>query len=391
MIEDRLIICIASNWELDPTSKHHLMRILSQRNDVLWINYHGSRRPQLNRHDAGAAFNALKRVTRGLTPVHDRLHHLTPLVLPGAPAPWRQGLNRRLVIQQIRRAARSVRRRPDQPVQLWTFAPDVDYLVGAFGEECCVYYCVDEFSEFNGFDATAIAAAERRLMARADVVIATSQKLYARRKELHPNVHLVRHGVQVEHFAQAVGGELPVPAELADIPRPTAGFIGLVQHWFDAELVAGVARRLPDVSFVVVGDCQVDVSRLAALDNVHLVGRRPYAELPAWCAGFDVGLIPFVRSSMTENVNPIKLREYLAAGLPVVSTSLPEVRAFAPAVTLADDVESFAAACRTAIMEDTPTARAARSAGMADHCWDAVTARVESIVSEASLTSFADV
>jgi glycosyltransferase involved in cell wall biosynthesis len=176
---------------------------------------------------------------------------------------------------------------------------------------------------------------------------------------------------------------LEPPEALCAVPRPIAGFIGLVQHWFDVELMAAVARRMPEVSFVVVGDCQVDVGALAALDNVFLLGRQPYASLPAYCAAFDVGLIPFVRSSMTENVNPIKLREYLAAGLPVVSTALPEVHGFAPDVLLADDAEAFVRCCRSAIESVTPGSRRVRSAAVADQSWEGVTRRVSRIVGEA--------
>ncbi len=377
-IEDRFIICIASSWGRDPTSKHHIMRILSQRNDVLWVNYHGSRRPGLTCHDFRTIYDKLRRLTAGVQPINERMSQMTPFVIPGASGPTAAALNRRLVVSQIRRALRRLRR-PHQAVQLWMFAPDVDYLAGAFDEECLVYYCVDEFSRFEGFDAQAIAAAERRLIDKADCVITTSAHLYDSKSALHPNVHLVRHGVDHAHFARAVGRDLPVPEPIRDIRGPIAGFVGVVLHWLDLALLEGVARALPDVSFVIVGQCLVDVSRLAALGNVHFVGQQPYDDLPAYAAAFDVGLIPFVRSPLTDNVNPIKLREYLAAGLPAVSTNLPEVRHFAPHVRIADDVSSFAAACRAAIADNAPAARSARSAAVADQDWPAVTSRIERI------------
>lgn len=381
-IADRLIICLASRWDIDPTSKHHVMRALGRRNDVVWVNYHASRRPQLNRADLRSALNVLQRVARGAQPIGERMVQLTPFVLPGGATPFRDAVNRRLLLLQLQRIIRA-RRRPGQPVQIWTFAPDVAFLAGAFGEECVVYYCVDEFSEFAGFDRAATLAAETALMARADVVVTTSQKLFAARVDRHPRVHLVRHGVDYAHFAKALDRSLPVPGPLQGIPQPIAGFFGLVQHWFDVPLLADVAQRVPEMSFVIVGEQAVDVAPLTRLPNVHLVGRLPYATLPACCAAFDVALIPFIRSPMTENVNPIKLREYLAAGVPVVSTALPEVRAYAPDVHCVDDPADFAAACRLAASADSAAARQTRSASVAGESWDAVTARLERIVADA--------
>jgi glycosyltransferase involved in cell wall biosynthesis len=378
LIRGKFIICLASRWDVDPTSKHHIMRRLSADNDVLWVNYHGSRAPRCNGRDTRAVLSALRRVAGGVKSIGPRMRQITPLVLPGAPTVARGRLNRILLAPQIARAMRGWRK-PGQPAQIWTFAPDVDFLAGAFREEAIVYYCVDEFSEFEGFDAVATAAAERRLIVKSQVVLTSAARLYEARRDLHPHVHLVRHGVDFEHFARAAREDLPLPEELSSIPRPRAGFFGLLQHWFDVALLAEVARRTPQMSFVLIGDVQTDVTRLAALPNVHLLGRKPYADLPAYCRGFDVGLIPFVRSSMTENVNPIKLREYLAAGLPVVSTALPEVAALTEdmgdAIRLADDAESFGAAIRAA-QPGTADERIRRSAACADQSWDGVTARV---------------
>ena len=385
MIENRLIICIASGWDQDPTSKHHVMRHLSQRNDVLWVNYHASRRPQLNVRDASWIASCLKRVAVGPRAISDRMIQMTPLVLPGFTGSVSSRINRRLVTGQIRRTIRRWRPGRRAPVQLWTFAPDADYLAGAFNEECVVYYCVDDFSAFDGYDREATLAAERRLMAKSDVVFATSDELLAHKRVHHGNCHLLRHGVDHGHFAAAVAGDLPVPASIRHIQGPIAGFMGLIHHWVDVELLAGVAQRMPDVAFVLVGECKTNVGPLESLANVHLVGRKPYAELPAYCSAFDVGLIPFMRTPLTESVNPIKLREYLAAGLPVVSTGLPESRRYQPHVRIADDAEAFARACRSAIDDQDVGARTARSLGVADGNWQAVTTRAERIIEQTIL------
>ncbi len=375
-------MCLASSWELDPTSKHHLMRLLSKNNDIVWVNYHGSRRPRLSVKDARWILNALGRVKRGVQSINERMVQVTPLVLPGHGR-ISSIVNRFLLTQRLRKVIANHRRSPKQPVQVWSFAPDVAHLVGAFDEEVFVYYCVDEFSEFEEFNDKAVIRAERKLMNVTDVVLASSQKLYENRKDAHPCVHLVRHGVDHDHFAKAAKLKLPVPEPIRHLTGPIAGYIGLIHHWFDIDMMIRVAKAMPEVSFVLVGECQTNVSPLAALDNVHFVGRQPYELLPAYAAAFNVGLIPFQLTSMTANVNPIKLREYLAAGLPVVSTSLPEVVPFAPNVLLADSAEDFVEACRSAIDTLTPESRVERSNAVADQSWNAVVARVEMLVHEA--------
>ena len=136
MISGKNIIAIASNWHFDPTSKHHVMKILSEQNHVLWVNYHGSRRPQVSAADARAIVGKLKQVAQGPSWVSDTMLVLTPLLLPLPGSRWARSVNRKLVALQIRRA---LKRLPSNPVQLWTFAPDVDYLAGQFDEELLLY------------------------------------------------------------------------------------------------------------------------------------------------------------------------------------------------------------------------------------------------------------
>lgn len=377
MIADRTIICIASRWDYDPTSKHHVMRALSRSNRILWVNYRGSRKPKASARDAGAVLSTLRAVARGPRMVAPNILEFTPLVIPGASGSVMRSLNRALLVGRIRRALKNWRR---GPVQLWSFAPDVAFLAGRFSEEKVVYYCVDEFAAFEDHDAAAIRAAERDLMDKSDVVVTTAHSLHESRKDRHPNVHLVRHGVDVTHFSAAAGRTLPVPADIAALPRPIYGFFGLVHHWFDVELMAKVAKARPHASFVLLGEVHTDVTPLRALPNVHLLSRRPYAELPAYCSSFDAGLLPFRVNEMTRNINPIKLREYLAAGLPVVSTPLPEAAAYRPDVILAETAERFVDACDKAAKMSAPPDRMARSLTVSNESWDAVVERLSSIV-----------
>ena len=336
----------------------------------------------------------LRQFVEGPRRVAENITVLTPLVVPIPGSRAVAALNRQLLTRQIRQVLRSL---PSRPVQLWSFAPDVDYMCGRFGEECVVYYCVDEFSRFSGYDAAATLAAEARLAERADLVITTSQALFDAKRHLNGNTVLVTHGVDYDHFAGATSPDVIVPADIADIPRPILGFWGLIQDWLDLPLLAATARARPDWSIVLIGEAATDLLPLAGLPNVHLLGRRTYEQLPAYARAFDLGLIPFRLNELTRAVNPIKLREYLSAGLPVVATALPEVLRYRNLVSIAENAGDFIAACERAIAADgvgshssarldavrrgSSPAAATRQAAMREETWAAKVAEIGHLVS----------
>ncbi len=387
MIQNRNIICFASNWFYDPTSKHHLMRLLSRDNHVIWVNYHASRRPSATLADARAAGSKLRQFIDGPRRVSENMTVITPIVLPLPGHRIAARLNRSLLDRQIRRVLESL---PRRPIQLWTFSPDVDQVCGRFGEECILYYCVDAFSEFTGYDARAVLDAERRLCEKADLVVTTSTALHEAKSPLCRRAALVTHGVDGAHFAGAVDAAIPPPKDVADLPRPIMGFWGLLQDWFDVDLIAGAAGLRPEWSFVLIGEAAVDVSPLRRMPNVHLLGRRRYSDLPAYARAFDVGLIPFRVNNLTRAVNPIKLREYLSAGLPVVSTPMPEVERYDDLIELAapdragEPVGSaFIAACERALARRSAEDIRRRQSAMSRETWEAKLAELESHVEAA--------
>jgi glycosyltransferase involved in cell wall biosynthesis len=270
--------------------------------------------------------------------------------------------------------------------QLWTFLPNaVDY-VGKLGESLVVYYCVDEWSQFSYLDGPKIAEAENLLCQRADIVFATARSLVERRRSLNPHTYLATHGVDQPLFARALDPATAVPPDLAALPPPVLGFYGTIQDWVDLELIEYLAERHPEWSLAMIGKLCVDTSRLARYPNVHWLGRKPHAELPNCCKGFAVGLIPYVLNERIRHVNPIKLREYLSAGLPVVSTALPEVEYYRDHCWLAGGCEEFERGVTAALGSDTPERRRARSEAMRAETWEqkvaAVSARVMRVKAE---------
>ncbi|MFP4104508.1 MAG: glycosyltransferase [Phycisphaerae bacterium] len=348
MIEGKTILCFASNYDAPPTSKHHVMHLLAERNEVLWVNYHASRKPSANGSDLLHIAGKLRQVAAGLRQVRRGLTVLTPLVVPLPSSSAAVRANRMLLTTSIRAALSHLR---NGPLQVWSFTPDISYMLGTFGEDKVIYYCVDDFSSFSGYDTAQVLRDEENLCRRSDLVITTSQPLQKAKSRWNPNTILVPHGVDHRHFRGASLTPRTLPDDLARIPSPRLGFFGLLRDWVDLDLLADVARKRPDWQFVMIGDADsvVDISQYRPVENLNFLGRRAYHELPAYCAGFDVGLVPFRLNRLTEAVNPIKLREYLAAGLPVVSSPMPEVRRYADLVRFASTSEEFIPAVEAAL------------------------------------------
>jgi glycosyltransferase involved in cell wall biosynthesis len=372
------IICFAKDWNEDPTSNHHVMIEMARTHKVLWLNSVATRTPNLkSARDLRKIVNKLGAFFRGPEKIHDNLWVYTPIVLPFPHSAAARAVNRQILRATLRALRLALGM---HEFQLWTFLPNVADYVGTLGESLVVYYVVDEWSMFSYIDTEKTVAAERELLARADVVFAVCHALADNKRAQNPETHLSTHGVDHALFAKALDPATAVPADLAALPRPVIGFYGTLQDWVDLDLIAFLAERHPEWSIALIGQALSDTSKVARFSNVHLLGRKPHAELPSYCKGFDVGIIPYVISERMKYVNPIKLREYLSAGLPVVSTAVPEVAYYSHHCTVADAYPAFEQGVIAALAGDSPERRRARSQAMIGETWaakvDAVRATV---------------
>jgi glycosyltransferase involved in cell wall biosynthesis len=252
----------------------------------------------------------------------------------------------------------------------WTFAPSSADVVGRLGETKVIYHCVDEFAAFSDAPQRAIQKMEETLLKKADLVIVSASTLQESKRKLNPNTHLVRHGVDYHHFKKALDPALAIPADVAHLPHPIVGFHGLIADWVDLALIRKMALEHPDWSVVILGASQTDLSPISSLKNVHLLGKRPYETLPAYCKAFDVAILPFVVNTLTRFANPLKLREYLAAGLPVVSSDLPEVRSLGGDVRIAADHAEFIGQVAHILNHEKRGPSIERSQTMEKESWD---------------------
>jgi glycosyltransferase involved in cell wall biosynthesis len=381
-LRGRDLVVFSTDWEGDPLSKMHIMRILSKENRVLWVNSIGNRAPKANAHDLKRIGNKLKRFTEGMRQVEPNLFVLSPLAIPYYGSEAVRAANRVLLRAQVKRAMRKLGF--TRPIS-WSFLPASAPVSGTLGEEFVVYHCVDEFSAFSDTNGRHIAQMEEVLLRKADLVITSAERLRENKAKVNPETALVLHGTDFRHFVKACEPETLVPADIAHLPRPIIGFFGLIADWVDLDAIAACAKAYPQGSVVMLGKVapDADVSRLKALPNVHFLGRKPYAELPNYCKAFDVALMPFVTNELTLNANPLKVREYLAAGLPVVSSDLPEVRSVG-LCRIASGPEDFprqVAAC----LEEGGGPDRARAERIFHESWDARVEEVRGHVGRAML------
>jgi glycosyltransferase involved in cell wall biosynthesis len=367
MIENNDIILFSNDWGGDPLSKHQIAVRLAAKNRVLWVNSMGNRNPTVSAHDLRRVVKKVWQFLRGCRPVANNIFRFCPLVLPfhgNRAARW---INRRLLAWGLRHACRKLSFR--DPITL-TFVPNSVDVVGTLGERLVIYYCVDEYSQFTGADRAAVLDLERRLMEKADLVVVSASRLYESKRGANANTILITHGVDVDHFRAACLESMAIPEDVAMLPGPVIGFYGLIEDWVDLEAIRHMAAARPEWSFLMIGEVKSDTSAARKQPNVHFLGRRPYQSLPGYCKKFDIAVLPFVVNELTLASNPLKLREYLAAGLPVVATPLPEVEKLGELVRMATTPKEFLEQCDALLAAGRRGPEIAVSRQMDGESWD---------------------
>lgn len=242
---------------------------------------------------------------------------LTPVLPEGVTAPEAIAMQRSLVDN----ALASVQY---DKLILWYYTPMALPFSDHVECDVCVYDCMDELSAFRNAPRELVQM-ERLLMQRADVVFTGGQSIYEAKRRLHKSIYPFPSSIDVAHFHKA---RKPVedPADQAAIPHPRVGFAGVIDERLDVKLVEQAALKMPDVQFVMIGPVvKIDPADLPRLPNVHWLGGKSYAELPSYMAHWDMGWMPFALNEATRYISPTKTPEFLAAGMPVVSTAIVDV------------------------------------------------------------------
>ncbi len=309
------------------------------------------------------------------------VHVLTPP--PVLPTNWISSpeMYKSLMAKEAARVGDSIREAMDtlgfkDPIIFNAFNPSFGVpLAGKLGESLLVYYCYDEISAANwcGKHGT---RQEKLFLQEADGVITTSEALLAAKSQLNENAFLVKNGVDYTLFHEGFRRQ---PSESK---QKTIGYLGSVDHRVDADLLEYCFEQLPQHKFVITGRI-VDKSmaeRFKKWENVELRGSRQPEQLPAEVAGFDAGMIPFVCSAFTRNIYPLKINEYLAAGLPVVMTNFAKLEEFTTIASIADSKEKFVALLKKELAEDQPQLREQRAKFAQQNSWESRVETLEAVL-----------
>jgi glycosyltransferase involved in cell wall biosynthesis len=365
-----VFLYFGNNWFAENrTSSHQIARELAKRHKVYYFECPGLRAPGGSRRDLKKVFAKLWSFFRGPRAVEGGITVRTLLQLPLHRFAVVRWLNRAILRATVRGMMwREGVRRP----VTWFHIPHLPQLVGRLSERLAVYCCIDDYSALPGVNAEAVRAMDDETTCRADVVLLASDTLLDGKRALNPNTHVSPHGVDVEHFARALDESRPGPADIAHLRRPIVGFFGLIEKWIDLELVDFLAARRPEWEFLLIGRVAVPADDVPHRPNIHFVGARPYETLPDYGSRFDAAIIPYRLTRQVLHANPIKLREYLAMGKPVVSVSTPQIDKYADVVEIARDREEFLARLDRVLERPPSRADAARRvARVAAESWPA--------------------
>ena len=273
----------------------------------------------------------------------------------------------------------------------WYYTPMALSFTKDFAPIASIYDCMDELSAFKGAHSR-LSDFEKELFGRVDLVFTGGQSLYEAKRNQHRAVHAFPSSIEVSHFnkARVFEGD---PEDQRNIPHPRLGFFGVIDERFDIELLDAIARKRPDWQFVMIGPVvKIDESSLPRHSNIHYLGSKKYEELPGYLAGWDIALLLFARNESTRFISPTKTPEYLAAGKPVISTSIRDVvRPYGELslVRIADSPEDFVKAAEYSMTESENNDEWLQRVDdfLADISWDKTWSQMAGLINQAVETN----
>jgi glycosyltransferase involved in cell wall biosynthesis len=375
MADAPTILYFGNDWSGENrTSSHHVARWLAARCRVIYVECPGLRAPKGTGRDLRKLAAKLRLALAGPRPQPEGLLVQTLLQIPLHRFGLVRRLNRGIIRLSLRRLLRRLGVR--DPVT-WFVVPHLAGVVGRLGERLSVYYCIDDYASLPDVDTSAVRRMDDELTRRADLVFVASETLLAPKSRLNPETHLSPHGVDFAHFVRAQDPALPIPEDIAALPRPIVGFFGLIERWIDLGLVDYLAEQRPGWTFLMIGRVAVPDAEVPRRPNLVYLGARPYQALPAYGKAFAAAIIPYHLTPQVLHANPLKLREYLAMGKPIVSVSTPEIDRFAAHVRIGRTREEMLAHLDAAVGAGLTSAEIrAQTALASTMTWDATLRRV---------------
>ena len=360
----RDLIVFGEDWGALPSSTQHLIGHLGQSRKVLWVNSIGLRRPTLSWNDVKRVWQKLSAPRQVKASQSEHAYNANFQVVNPHTLPAPRGrIERRFASGVLAKQLRPIiqQAKLNDPI-LWTSLPTAVDMREQLDCSALVYYCGDDFSALAGVDHQTVAEREIELLQRADLVLAASEQLATRFPK--DRTQLLPHGVDYPLFSQAAERALDLPND----GRPIAGFYGSLSEWLNIELLQATIQQLPDWHFVFIGKAVIDISSLEALPNTHFLGERGHAQLPSYVQHWNASLLPFRDNAQIRACNPLKLREYLAAGQPIISTPFPALAPYQSLLQTVTDANSMVEALQNSLQQGCSPAQ---QQSVMHHTWQA--------------------
>ena len=356
------IVVFAEDWGQHPSSTQHLIKCLLADRQIVWVNSLGLRRPRLTIRDSKRLLSKLcslfKSKERPPSIDHNQPIIINPLAIPWPGNTLCRIINKFLLSRQIKSVLQKLN---IQKPLLWLSLPTAVDMFGVFYETASIYYCGDYFSALAGVDHDAVEKLEQELIKKADLILTASSALCAKFSPL-ASVCLP-HGVDAEHFAKMQIRPLDLPFN-----KPIAGFYGSISEWIDIDLIYNTAIRLKHWNFIFIGPVQTNIKKLQTLDNIFFLGVKAHHQLPAYVQHWQVSLLPFLDNEQIRACNPLKLREYLAVGTPIVTTDFPALDGYRHLIQVVNGDIDFSHAILSSLTESNATFIASDLYGKRKQC-----------------------
>ncbi len=363
-------IIFGDDWGKHPSTTQHLVKNFDTEDRVLWINSIGMRSPGLNVQDCSRiADKFLSFLKKNKTLETEESQEkpqspqnfllLTPFVFPYHGSEIFRKLNKKCLALQLKKCCGSLALK--NPLVITSNPLAVYYLSEISSSKIC-YLRLDLYEELPGVDGRLIKMAEPEMFNRADAILYTARELQPTREDWRTKALYLPQGVDFQNFSRA---------NLTPSGEKVLGFFGIVSEWIDFHLIGEVAKAAPDWRFEFIGAIEMLPDSLKKRDNITWHSPVPYDELPMLAANWTCAWVPFVVNSLTKSVNPLKIREYLATGLPALCTPLPELQVLSEAyeVTISQNVGEITAWMTHCLQMDSTKRRAAIRNSMLDETW----------------------
>lgn len=330
-------IVFGEDWQSHPSSTQHLFKQLAKQHQVIWINSIGMRKPTFRLIDVKRVFNKLKSLflSKRSSPnakTTDHSHNLDLTAHTLAVLPWHDNLIVRLYNKWIFNKKGFI---GEEPIVYWLSVPTAISLISPREQDKVIYYCGDDFSALAGVDHKMVAPFESQLIKKADTIYVVSERLA--NKMPKSKVKMLSHGVDLALFTT----QTAKARELEQISKPIIGFYGSLNAWLDKALLLTLAKERPEYQLVLIGHLIEDFSELLKLDNVTHIKAVEHHRLASFSQHWQVSILPFVDNEQIRSCDPLKLKEYIATGTPIVTTRFAAVNPYRETILIADTHQGF--------------------------------------------------